>query len=1002
MLRRILQVFTIALILVCLEALSAPAWAQDGKLAGTVTEAEGGKPLPGVNVVLIGTQQGTATKGDGSYTIIGITPGTYDVRFSLVGYGNKVVEDVRVVSERTRTVDVELSVEAVQAEEVVVQAEEPVVQPDQTTSRTVYTGEEVDDLPVISLEDVVANTAKSYDGVVRGSRRFGTKTVVEGIDVSDEYNRANSISPRNTRAGYANTVRNDEVRSANSLFSLSTGGVSEMSVSTGATAASSPSGSGGVIGVTLKEGRGPWSGSGSVRAAREISVPGPDSLSFYPDEEVQNWFDERDQILADGDTALAQRYSSFERGKYDIGGPSITADVSLAGAVTEDFGLSVAGQFHRNDGYRPNEYNKRINAQMKATYDLTNNTKLTGIGLFEDEGLWGGWNNRNFAPLWKYYLEGTAQDDGGSYVGSLQLRHMLSDNSFITAQYYRKFGRTRWGYPDDDRDGFTEKGEDGEFINFLKTKNIEKYNYIIGMENDPVDKMFYGGPFPPTRSGNVTQPRGEPYRAGLPMPFFEDTKRVTNAFKLDFQNQLTSHHLIQAGATVKFLNIDHQEARSELYEFDYTLNNDLDVNGDGILDVEPFAPSTWERSPTEAAVYVSDKIEYGNLIVNAGLRAEIVDRDMRYVKDHFYPFRRDTVKVDDRTVARNFFDRGEKVPTDVFWEPRVGVSHPIGETAAIYFSYSRSQQLVPYSVLYDMYDGNHTADQFLNYQDPGQDPITSNDYELGAQWEFVEGWGLDVNAYARSIDNYGRQRFRAQERVPEGEQSLRNHGRYQFETSAGYADVRGIEVQVQRRLLQLAPDWSFGVTGSYTFSTIETNNNTGNPTNFQADDPQVEDNQLPFDNAENFEHFPQEAKGGSSTISSGFNRRHRGLLRAILQGPFGVTVGLDARIESGFLFPKAVNTDPRDRELVSAPYNQRTDLRIQKSFDLPGVESLTVFTDVRNVTNRDNILSFNSSVADGGRRMQEEGNPGSKLVQTDGSSTYGAARNFYFGARVQF
>lgn len=1007
MMTRISQVLAVTLCLALLGGFSSSVWAQDGKLAGTVTSADNGEPLPGVNVILVGTQRGVATRDDGTYSLIGINPGTYDVRFSLVGYGNKVVENVRIVSNRTRTVNIQLSEEAIQAEELVVESQRPVVQPDQTTSRTMFTGEEVENLPVTNLEGVVSNTATSYDGFVRGSRRFSTKTVIEGIDVSDSYNRANSISPRNTRAGYGNTVRNDEVKEANSLFNLGSAGIAEVSVSTGATPASSPSGAGGVIGVTLQEGRGPWSGTASVRVAPEMQVPGPDSLSFYPDDQVEGWFNERDQLLANGDTALARRWGSFERGKYDITGPNITADFSIGGSVTENFGISVAAQFNQNEGWRPNEFDQRVTGHLKATYDLTNNTKLTGIGLFEDEGLWGGWNNRNYANLWKFNLESTAQNDGGSYVGSLRLRHVLSENSFITAQYYREFAQTRWGYPDDNDNGFVDKGEDGEFINFLKTENIEKYNYIIGLENEPVDKMFYGGPFPPTRSGNVSQPRDEPYRAGLPMPFYSNTKRITNAFKINYQNQLTPHHLIEVGADLEFLTIDHEEARSELYEFSYTLNETLDNNGDGTLDVEPFAPSTWKRSPTEAAFYISDKIEYGNLIVNAGLRTEVVDRDMKRITDHFFPFQRDTVVVDGRRVARNFFDRGEDVSADVFWEPRIGVSHPIGESAAIYFSYSRSQQLPPYSVLYDMYDGNHTDDQFLRYQDPAQDPITANNYELGAQWEFIEGWGLDVNAYARSIDNYGRQRFRAQNRVPEGEEPLggdgfSGFGRYDYETSSGYADIRGIEVQVQRRLLQLSPSWALGLTGSYTFSTIETNNNTGNENNFQADNPQIENNKLPFDNADNFEHFPQGARGGGSTISSGFNRRHRGLLRAILQGPFGVTLGVDARIESGFLFQKVIGTDPRDRELITAPYNQRIDVRLQKTFDIPATRGVTVFADIKNATNRHNILAFNNSVADGAQRMQEEDYPGSKLVQIDGSSTYGVARSFFFGARVKF
>jgi len=1005
--KHIPQVLAITLSIVLLGGFLSTVRAQDGKLAGTVAGVDNGEPIPGVNVVLVGTQRGVATRKDGTYSIIGIEPGTYDVRFSFVGYGTKIVEDVRITSGRTRTVNVQLSQEAIQEEEVLVQAEQPVVQPDQTTSRTLFSGEEIEELPVTGLEGVVSNTAKSYNGFVRGSRRFGTKTVIEGVDVSDDFNRVNSISNRNTRQGFGNTVRNDQVRAVNSLFNIGSAGISEVSVNTGATQASSPSGSGGVIGVSLEEGRGAWTGSGSIRIAPSTEVSGPDSLSYYPDQQVEAWFDEADQIAQDNEE-LAARYRTFSRDKYDITGIDLTANFSVGGAVTENFGLSLSGKFERDEGTRPNEFDQQINTNLKATYDITNNTSITAVGLFQDQGRWGGWNNRNYSELWKFNLESTAQNDGGSYVGSLRLRHMLSDNSFITAQFYRKFAQTRWGYPDDNNNGFVDQGEDGDFINLLKTENIEKYNTILPSDDpSPLDKMFYGGPFPPTRSSNVTQPRGEPFRAGLPMPFFSDNKRTTHSFKLNYQNQLTPHHLIEVGGNVDFLSIDRKKARSELAEFSFTLNETLDVNGDGVLDVEPFAPETWERNPTEASFYISDKIEYGSLIVNLGFRTEIVDRDMRRIEDHFFPFRRDTVTVDGRRVARNFFDRGEEVSTDVFFEPRIGVSHPISETAAVYFSYSRSEQLPPYSVLYDFYDGNHSDNQFLTYQDPAQDEITSNDYELGVQWEFVEGWGLDVNAYARSIQNYGRQRFRAQNRVPEGEEPLgganfSGFGRHVFETSAGYADIRGLEIQIQRRLLDLTPRWSLGLTGSYTFSSIETNNNTGNKTNFQADNPQIEDNQLPFDDAESFEHFPQEAKGGTSTITSGFNRRHRGLLRTILEGPFGVTLSMDARFESGFKFRKVIGVDPRDRELLSGPLNKRIDLRIQKTFDVPGVKGITTFADIKNAANWENVLTFNSNAPDGARRFQRDDNPGERLVQVDGSSTYGPARDIFFGAKVQF
>lgn len=1003
MLYHSLKVSLVVLCVGLLEAVSTPVLAQDGKLAGVVTDAENEESLPGVNVILQGTQQGSATDPDGSYTIIGVTPGVYDVRFSLVGYGTKVIEEVRIRSNRTRQLNIELAPEAVQAGEVVVEATDPVVQEDQTVSRTSFTGEEVEQLPATNLEDVLGTSAKSYDGFVRGSRRFSTKTVLEGINISNEFNQTNSLggnsNTANTRLGYGSTVRNDDVGGVNSLFSLSAGPLSEASISTGATPASSPSGSGGVISAALQEGRGEWSGSASVRLTPSVNRPGPDSLSFYPDDQVEAWNSEEQQLRENGNDEVADLYT-WERGRYDVADdPEYTVNFNASGGITENLGLTVSGGFHETEGYRPNKLNRRVNALAKATYDVNSKTKLTAIGLFEDKGLYGGWSNRNYSNLWKFNLQGTSQNKSGSYVGSLKGRYLLGENSYIEAQYYRKFARQKYGFPDDNNNGFVEQGEDGDYINFLKTENIVRYSWVG--EGPPEEKMFYPGVFPPGRSENVTQPRGEPFRAAGPLPSYEDSKRTTNSFRVEYSNQVTSHHLIKAGSRAKLFNFDYEEARAELFEFDFTLNNDLNNNSDDTPDVEPFAPSTYDRSPWELSLFVSDRIEYGSLIVNAGLRTEIVDRDMREIKDHFFPFQRDTVNVDGRVVARNFFDRGEKVPVDVFWEPRIGISQPITDRSAVYFSYSRSKDLQPYGTLYNLYDGNHSTNQFLRYQHANQDPITSNDFEFGAQWEFLTGWGLDVNAYARSVDNYGRQALRAANRVPEDEEPVGGFGRHVYETSAGYADIRGLEIQVQRRLAELAGDWALGVTGSYTFSTIETNNNTSNKTRFQASE--VEGTRLPFGNIENFDNFPQEAQGGASTISSGFNRRHRGILRAVVEAPYGIQLGVNSRIESGFLYRKVVNTDPRDRELETGPTNYRIDLRLEKEFaDIVSGLGVDVFLDVKNLTDRNNIQAFNSRAPDGGQRFQEEGDPGDILVLPDGSPTYGPARNFYFGARVQF
>jgi iron complex outermembrane receptor protein len=97
---------------------TVPAVAQQtGTLTGTVTSTEG-DALTGANVVLMGTEKGTATGADGSYRITNIQPGDYTVRVTFVGYGR--VEQEISIQEGTRTQNFELEVAPLQGEGVTV------------------------------------------------------------------------------------------------------------------------------------------------------------------------------------------------------------------------------------------------------------------------------------------------------------------------------------------------------------------------------------------------------------------------------------------------------------------------------------------------------------------------------------------------------------------------------------------------------------------------------------------------------------------------------------------------------------------------------------------------------------------------------------------------------------------------------------------------------------------------------------------------------------------
>lgn len=176
-----------ALALLLLLALPGVAMAQNtGKLAGTVTD-DSGETLPGATVFLPEIQRGAATDIDGTYTILGVPVGTYEVQFSSVGYGSQSIEDVTISRDRTRQLDVTLS-SGQELNEVTVSYERPIIANDASVARVV-SGEDIENLPVrgpstvASLTAGVVSESGSSDLYVRGGRSEEVTYFVDGVKI---------------------------------------------------------------------------------------------------------------------------------------------------------------------------------------------------------------------------------------------------------------------------------------------------------------------------------------------------------------------------------------------------------------------------------------------------------------------------------------------------------------------------------------------------------------------------------------------------------------------------------------------------------------------------------------------------------------------------------------------------------------------------------------------------------------------------------------------------
>ncbi|HEX6890089.1 MAG TPA: carboxypeptidase-like regulatory domain-containing protein, partial [Chryseolinea sp.] len=93
------------------------SWAQERTVSGKVSAVEDGSALPGVNVVVKGTTNGTVTDSDGNFSL-SVSGANQTLVFSFIGLQTQEV----AIGERT-TVDVQLSLDVTQLTEVVVTAQ---------------------------------------------------------------------------------------------------------------------------------------------------------------------------------------------------------------------------------------------------------------------------------------------------------------------------------------------------------------------------------------------------------------------------------------------------------------------------------------------------------------------------------------------------------------------------------------------------------------------------------------------------------------------------------------------------------------------------------------------------------------------------------------------------------------------------------------------------------------------------------------------------------------
>jgi hypothetical protein len=278
--RSSLALFTVVVLL--LTAIPAVAQETTAAIQGTITDAQGAA-LPGVTVEAVsdrGQRFSAVSDGSGHYRFPSIPPGTYTVTATLAGMEPAGVRNLKIVLGTSPRVDLTMRVGAV-TEQITVTAEAPVVDVTQSATATSIRSEQFENLPkgrdftTVVTQATGANEEGKAGGIsIDGATALENRFVVDGVDTTD---------PQNGGSGkrvITDVVDEVQVKSAGyeAEFGGATGGVINVITKTGTNDFS-----GTVTGYFRDRG---WDGEERPSLQTNTAGNGPEYVTFK-EEDVQ-------------------------------------------------------------------------------------------------------------------------------------------------------------------------------------------------------------------------------------------------------------------------------------------------------------------------------------------------------------------------------------------------------------------------------------------------------------------------------------------------------------------------------------------------------------------------------------------------------------------------------------------------------------------------------------------------------------------------------------------
>ena len=804
-----------------------------GRLNVRVRDAQG-KALEFVNVAVYrGTQRvtGAQTNEKGTAIIINIPPGTYNVRFTLVGYGDVTHQDVRIVLDQATPLSVTLRQAAIEVGPITVVGSADVVDKGKVGSERSINMASIGDVAVegvagiISIQPGVTNIGGELH--VRGGRANEINFTIDGMSVSDPVDGGSALQ-------------------------VDTDAISDMKVMTGGFSAEFGNAQSGMVNIVTKDGDPDYAGrieyqtdhiigDGRNSDVIKFSFGGPvlgyglsnlrNSFTFFLNGGGE-WLDGRLKDYYAGTPNDNYIYNGIQLLEYEY-------PVYDPYAKRDDFiGIDIG---NRN-------YNA-YNLNFKSKYVINESQKVTFAARGDRS------YNFPFSYDWRYALQHYAFDttEQRQYIGTYDFVFNTRMNLKVKASYFEKYSNS--GPRGIDRDSYLRQVVASKFAN--SSVNLDEeyidgvlagdYGYAsIDNNSDGIyDDGFFDSSFWTYRIQGLEFPKVVPgfVAPGTIYGSFVDDKTTSISSRADFEWQVNDIHLAKTGLELTRHIIEKDQLQSFLTIYQERFQQYLDgiynmANYDttGVDPDNPTIPSElyhvyfpdegtpipiyypqdyyaaakaasgkkdgYKAKPWQAAYYLQDKMEWEGMIVNAGLRF-----------DFWYLGKSYEVAQDDGTYKS--FDFAKDKRFQMMVSPRLGVSHPITDRDILRFAYNYQNQLPQMAYIFTSKtpEDANVADQTITVGNPSLEPQITVTYEVGLSHQLTDNYVLDMTAYFKNLYNY----VSTQKVKKEGEEQITW---YEF-ISEDYGSARGIDIQLEK-LLSNFNTWSI----AYSLAWAQGNNSS--------------------------------------------------------------------------------------------------------------------------------------------------------------------------------